>query len=353
MVVAVSQCSRCGSQTREDDAYCQECGKFVGSETTDTNAPKAAPSSAEPHPSEFLTNLSPRSAKPVVSLPVVAAAVALLLFIPCGIYAIEHSYESISKGYICDQARRAIEAGTPATAIELLKRLALTHHGLTGDESNILDRALAKESDQLIVAGNYQRARDDLQQIKGTLAQSEEVHQRLQVCDRNSAQQIAESAKAPKVADAHAVRRMLKPSTLTIGERARRSLATAGSARAAASTVAKRASALTTATTPVSTAANSATSAPPSPDGPPPEAKVATTTSATATSDPAPVLAGSTSVQAADKTKRSKTANFSHNDVARYNALLAGYFSSRGGGEGELREPLSFREWVEKGKPKF
>src|SRR6202161_761432 len=101
MVVAVSQCSRCGSQTREDDAYCQECGKVLGSGTKEKNAPKAAPSSVESRPDEFLTNLSPRSAKPVVSLPVVAGTVALLLLIPYGIYAIEHSYESISKGYIC------------------------------------------------------------------------------------------------------------------------------------------------------------------------------------------------------------------------------------------------------------
>jgi hypothetical protein len=75
----------------------------------------------------------------------------------------------------------------------------------------------------------------------------------------------------------------------------------------------------------------------------------------TTTRDAVQIAAGKPSAQAADKPKKSKTAaaDFSHNDVARYNALLAGYFSASGGSDGELREPLSFREWVEKGKPKF
>jgi hypothetical protein len=369
MVVAVSQCSRCGSQTFEDDAYCQECGKFQGSETTDTSAPKATADLVAPHTSEFLTNLNPRSAKPVVSLPVVAGVIALLLLIPCGIYAIEHSYESISKSYICDQARKAIEAGTPAAAIELLNRLELTQHGLSSDQRNLLDRALSMESEQMVVAGNYQRAKSDLQQIKGALAQNEEVHQRLQICDRYLAQQAAGAVKAPQNADSHAGRRMSKLSTLNIVERARRSLATTSSARAvapavkiaakvsptiaaptAATTSAKASSTIAATTTTVSPTTSASTTA--SPEVSPPDTNVSPAASAATTSDSAQISVGKPST---DKPKKGKTAaaGFSHNDVARYNALLAGYFSSRGGNDGELREPLSFREWVEKGKPKF
>src|SRR5580658_5580026 len=119
MVVAVSQCSSCGSQTLEDDSYCQECGKFLSRDTTEKKASKLAPRLIEHNTGEFLTNLSPRSAKPVVSLPVVAGAVGLLLLLPCGIYAVEHSYSSISENYICDQARKALDASNPGAAIEV------------------------------------------------------------------------------------------------------------------------------------------------------------------------------------------------------------------------------------------
>jgi len=366
MVVAISQCSGCASQTFEDDSYCQECGKFLRSEAAETKALKLTPRLIEQDTGDFLANLNPGSAKPVVSLPVVAGAV-LLLLIPCGIYAVEHSYDSISTSYICDQAKKSLEEGKPEATIEQLDLLAMTHHGLPKPAKDILDNALINESNRLIITGNYQHARNDLKRISSEFANRKAVYARLQVCDHHLALQSADSDKTSPIADAHTSRRPAKHSTRSIFER-RQSPGTTGSASisptvattaakispTAATTTAKVSPTVTTTAAKISTTVTS-TNTNVAAEAPTADSKVATMASSSTTGVLAQTSTGGQPALAAVKPKKSKVAaaNFSQNDVARYNALLAGYFSSRGGANGELREPLSFREWVEKDKPKF
>jgi len=344
MVVVTSHCSSCSSQTDPDDSYCQDCGLFLAH----CAEPTPATNFIDPHSGEYLANLSPRSAKPVIALPVVAAVVALFLMVPWGIYALERSYSSISAQYICEQANKNIDEQRPGVAIELLGRLSLAHGGLTASQQQQMNRALFQEADQCILAGKYQSALADLKRISKEFARQQELQERAEVCKRYLWQQanIAKSSRGNSIL--HGARPQYSQNSLASLESK-----LAAAERQSRHKAEHKDAAGTRKLAPVSAPVKFAESKEK-------VRKIASYNSsniavdATTTSNSDALQSRVPETAAADKPKAKSSAGFAHNDVVRYNELLAGYFSSRSGVQsGDLHEPPSFREWIEMGKTKF
>ncbi|HEY9775809.1 MAG TPA: hypothetical protein V6C81_18755 [Planktothrix sp.] len=314
MIVEVCQCRGCGSNTQLDDRYCQECGAFLDDlsrRITDGGATSAA--------AEFLTRLSPGAAKPVVQLPVVAGIIILLIVIPLLGYTINNSYQAISSGFLEHEAAQQLANGHPDQAVAICDRIKLTRK-LTDSQQQLLNNARFKLADQLIATSKYGEAFIHLSRITSDFAQSDQVKERMQVCQEYSGQQPVTA----KTATASKPRLHSKPHIVKV---------------AASGAVASKSEA----SSPTATAAaEEKTDAAAKPT-------LAPTTEAITSAAPKPKVAESS----ADNNNTMSLAalpKYSHADVARYNELLAVYFaSSKAAG----KEPPSISEWVGAGRPKF
>ncbi|MGH9548223.1 MAG: hypothetical protein ACRD3W_02565 [Terriglobales bacterium] len=323
MAVAASVCPSCNSDTSAEDAYCQECGHFLCAPAKDENDSTSPYINAAVR--HVFADLSPRAAKPVVALPVVAGVLGLLALLPWAIYALEKSYSSLSGRYVTDQAAKAIKESQYDVAIDILARNALIHE-LKPEQRDLFDRALLERAQINIRANRFPAAATDLGKISSTFSQSVLAKQLLDQCNAH----IVSAAKLSRPAAIHLQKLPLRATPRPPAQKEKAAAQTAAKDSPAHSVPAQR-SIATVETDPARTAPQDQSPQPP-PSTEPEKEK------------PEPVAVAA----------RKETA-FAQKDLARYNELLAGYFS-----RGMTRkpaaktiEPPTFKEWVGQGKPSF
>lgn len=182
MVVAISLCTRCGSQTQADDRYCQDCGGFIEKSVRSEASASSIRKAFRPSILKLIMS-STRPGQPAFMMPILASAIGIVALIPICMYAIESSYRDISHKYLNEKALEAIAIGHTTEAIEIMTREKIEHATLRPDQLAIMDQALYRRSAQFMESKNYTAALGDLHRITTEFPRSL-VDQRIAECTK-------------------------------------------------------------------------------------------------------------------------------------------------------------------------
>jgi hypothetical protein len=400
-----SNCSKCQAETSLEDLFCQECGQNLergqnlepgqsmesvrhpepgqnldGEDAAgDPQAPalwEASPArehgrselfgyystlepERQPKKSWFSIDLSPNAAKPVIQLPVIIFVLALLAVSPFAIMALANSYDSMGEQYICDHARQALAKGNVLEAVEDMQRLYLDRSGKLHKETlSLFAQALIARSDSYLQKKSLPSAMKDLRDVPPDLPESAIAAAKLKALE-----DVINAPSNLKVGTAVALKGVLPTRSRMPG-----------------SSDVSKSNSVKQKTHPAAPAIEPAIAAklpllvPPPPPLAPEEAAVSVTKTSALVDERtraanSALLAESLSHAKVEtnhskdgpnlgKTKGKVTPvqQYEANDVAKYNELLAGYFSQERqihNGSGVAQEPLSFKEWIGSGKPDF
>ncbi len=387
-----SACSKCQGETSLEDRFCQDCGHPlpVADVPAVVRSPALWPTSrndgiepvdvpsyystlepeAQPKRRWFSMALNPNSAKPAVQLPIVILTLIVLAATPFFVITIANSYDSFSEKFICDHACELLNKGNFLEAVEDMQRLYMDRGGrLKGASLSLLARALIARSDDYLSKKSVPSAMKDLRDVPPDLPESKIAAAKLKTLQDaftiNSSADTLAPGKVPVAVKVQATPRAQTSSKSRI-------LETNAKIKSQTSVVATRETVKSTVpppppdldTTSASCADNSDALAKPAESG----VGAGSSRKVQFVSDDRIKAANSALIaeslsHSKDEPNLGKTKGkvkpaptFAADDVARYNELLAGYFSQDRhphNGSAVAQDPPSFKEWIGSGKPDF
>jgi hypothetical protein len=308
-----------------EDSFCQDCGFALEHYRIDSFIDDEYCSEGERQTKKtwFTVALSPTHAKPAVRLSLIVSVLLLLLLTPFGVIAISNSYDSVSERYIVQHAQKALEQNNPHEAVETLGRLYLWRgNSLHKETVDLYGKALLARSESYLKQHLTLLAMKDLQAVPAD-------------CSLSSVAVIKLKALSPQPTGSAIRETRAKPMMSDKRQRTTFPLNSVGAKKGTASIV---------------TEAHTLSSSSPT------QSEIGSSHLSDAINS-----ANFSSAIKEDKGRRSKgivhssTTKFEANDIAKYNELLAGYFSHVHQPQKATNalEPPSFKEWMDSGKPDF
>lgn len=291
-----------------------------------------------------MARLHPGLAKPVVTLPLIFAAVIGFVLIIIFLLGFEKSYSAFSNRYVIEQARQAHKENRFDEAATIMERFAIGHQ-LDEQQRTLLYDVYLARAEQRIGRSDYVGAMSDLDKISAQYSKfilvTGRKNELVELIKVQQAQALAQSfiaAKGRLKVERSKLHRNEKPAMSSPTN----SVLVAPSAISVVPQSETPRGAIHSESPSVrseSTSGSESAAGHSEPVDFPP-----------ALSNPAP---SRSELPAQKGLLKAKAAKITESDQVRYNELLAGYFSQEHKQTSGASEPPSLKEWIDIGRPKF
>lgn len=347
MEVAQTNCPQCDAETVPDDRFCQDCGILLNCRHS---------GNTEPRYFAFLSSLDKwyGASKKAIETKSKRFWILSLSLSSIAIAVVTYSWQASSTNRnLFERAYSAFSKGNWNVTITEIEKMRLAKNGsLTKAEQSLLNRALSNRSEQYASFGNYRAAMSDLLRVSPEYEQYQRVRDQIDACSHLLFADGTPHHSSSSQGYRHRHRSVSTPMNypLLSSSRASSILKAVSGEENAASSSAKSMQQI--AFKEMERRKDERRSKQDYKQG-----KTLEISSQT-------VVTTDKGMHRYDE-QQSETSKKRgpYDDVARYNELLAGYFSkeqpsgkiAKGSLKklAEVHEPLSFKEWISAGKPDF